>query len=81
MNFLILMDIQMPEMNGCKASMAIRALSRDGAKNIPIIVLTVNAFKENVDRVLEHGMNAHVAKPVEIGVFMEILVRFLGTGM
>jgi CheY-like chemotaxis protein len=61
----ILMDIRMPEMDGLEATVAIRALDRPDAKQIPIIALTANAFDEDVQRSLQAGMNAHLTKPVE----------------
>ncbi|MBR3327033.1 MAG: response regulator [Atopobiaceae bacterium] len=61
----ILMDVQMPEMNGLEATTAIRALDRPDAKTIPIIAMTANAFDEDVQRSLQVGMNAHLSKPVE----------------
>ena len=61
----ILMDIRMPEMDGLEATAAIRALDRPDAKRIPIIALTANAFDEDVQRSLQAGMNAHLAKPVD----------------
>ena len=75
---LILMDVKMPIMDGYEATGAIRALDRTDAKTVPIIALTANAFKEDIDRALGHGMNAHIAKPIEHDVLMEILFRFLG---
>ncbi len=74
---IILMDVQMPVMDGYEASDAIRMLSRPDARTVPIIALTANAFKEDIDRALMHGMNAHVAKPVEMDTLLEILFRFL----
>ena len=61
----ILMDIQMPVMDGYEATRAIRALDRPDAKEIPIIALTANAFDEDVQRSLQAGLNAHLSKPVE----------------
>ena len=61
----ILMDIRMPVMDGLEAAAAIRALDREDAKTIPIIALTANAFDEDVQKSLQSGMNAHLAKPVE----------------
>ncbi|MBR1700616.1 MAG: response regulator [Lachnospiraceae bacterium] len=61
----ILMDVQMPVMNGLEATKAIRALEREDAKRIPIIAMTANAFDEDVQRSLQAGMNAHLTKPVE----------------
>ncbi|MCM1086590.1 MAG: response regulator, partial [Muribaculaceae bacterium] len=65
---LILMDVQMPIMNGYDATKAIRALNHPLAKDIPIIAMTANAFAEDVRDALEAGMNAHVAKPVDMAV-------------
>ena len=61
----ILMDVRMPEMDGLEATAAIRAMDREDAKRIPIIALTANAFDEDVQRSLQAGMNAHLAKPIE----------------
>ena len=63
---VILMDIMMPEMNGYEATKAIRALNRPDAGIIPIIAMTANAFAEDVQRCLDAGMNAHLAKPLDI---------------
>ncbi len=63
---LILMDIQMPVMNGYEATRAIRASSRPDAKLVPIIALTANAFVDDVRDAIESGMDAHIAKPVQI---------------
>ncbi len=61
----ILMDVQMPEMNGYDATRAIRKLEREDAKTIPIIAMTANAFAEDVQAALAAGMDAHVAKPID----------------
>lgn len=63
---LILMDIQMPKMNGYDAVRKIRALERSDASIIPIIAMTADAFSEDVARALEFGMNGHIAKPIDI---------------
>ncbi|MBQ3106851.1 MAG: response regulator [Eggerthellaceae bacterium] len=63
---VILMDVQMPVMDGYAATAAIRALPREDAATVPIVALTANAFAEDVHRALEAGMNAHVAKPVDM---------------
>ncbi|MBS7007271.1 MAG: response regulator [Anaerostipes sp.] len=60
---LVLMDMQMPVMDGCSATQSIRALSRSDAKNAIIIAMTANSFPEDVEKCLESGMNAHIAKP------------------
>ncbi|WP_343208640.1 hybrid sensor histidine kinase/response regulator [Anaerolentibacter hominis] len=73
----ILMDIQMPEMNGYEATRAIRKLNRPDAGAIPIIAMTANAFAEDVQAALNAGMNAHVAKPVDMAVLQETLMKVL----
>lgn len=62
----VLMDMQMPEMDGCQAARAIRALDRPDAGTVPIIALTANAFAEDITRTAQAGMNAHLAKPINI---------------
>jgi PAS domain S-box-containing protein len=74
---IIFMDVQMPHMNGYDATMAIRGLERPDAETVPIIALTANAFKEDVEMAIANGMNAHLAKPVEIERVMETLTVFL----
>ena len=63
---VILMGIMMPVMDGLTASKKIRAMERPDAKTIPIIAMTANAFKEDAERCIIAGMNAHLAKPLEI---------------
>ena len=65
---MILMDVQMPVMNGYEATKAIRRSSHELAKKIPIIAMTANAFSEDIQHSLAAGMNAHVSKPVEMRV-------------
>ena len=72
---VILMDIQMPEMNGLEATAAIRAMDKEDAKTIPIIAMTANAFDEDVKRSLQAGMNAHLTKTIEIERLFELLSR------
>ena len=74
---VILMDVQMPVMNGYEATKAIRALPRKDAVTIPIIAMTANAFAEDVRDALNAGMNAHVAKPIEIDVVKETISQYL----
>ena len=62
----VLMDMQMPNMDGCEATQAIRALDRPDAKMVPIIALTANAFAEDITRTTQAGMDAHLAKPINI---------------
>ncbi|MCB6200469.1 PAS domain-containing hybrid sensor histidine kinase/response regulator [Extibacter muris] len=73
----VLMDIQMPVMNGYEAARAIRALDRPDAKTIPIVAMTANAFAEDVHSALDAGMNAHVAKPIDVDVLRATLGRVL----
>lgn len=73
----ILMDIRMPELNGYEAARAIRGLSHPDAAKIPIIAMTANAFAEDVAEALEAGMNAHVAKPVDMELLRQALVKVL----
>ena len=68
---LILMDVQMPVMNGYDATRAIRKLDHSMARTVPIVAMTANAFAEDIRDALESGMNAHVAKPID----MEVLER------
>lgn len=75
----ILMDIQMPEMNGYQATQAIRKLKREDARTIPIIAMTANAFAEDIEKSLSCGMNAHVAKPIDINVLRTALQKVLYT--
>ena len=69
----ILMDVQMPVMNGYDATRAIRALAREDAKTIPIIAMTANAFLEDEKEALEAGMSVHVAKPLDIELFKKVI--------
>ena len=62
----ILMDMQMPVMNGLEATTAIRKLDSETAKHIPIIALTANAYHEDIQKCLAAGMNAHLSKPINI---------------
>ena len=73
---LILMDIHMPEMNGYEATTAIRALGGEGAQ-IPIIAMTANVFKEDVERCLAAGMNDHLGKPIELDALIKRLRKYL----
>ena len=75
----ILMDMRMPEMDGLEATMAIRAMERSDAKIVPIIALTANAFDEDVQRSLQAGLNAHLAKPVNPDVLFDTLEKMIGS--
>lgn len=72
----ILMDIRMPVMSGLEASEAIRKLDRSD-KNIPIIAMTADAFAEDREKCLKAGMNAHIAKPIDVGEVIKILEKFV----
>lgn len=72
----ILMDIRMPVMTGYEAAWAIRKLDR-GDSHLPIIAMTADAFSEDVKRCLDCGMNAHVAKPIDVQEVMRLLVKFI----
>ena len=74
---LILMDIQMPEMDGYEATRQIRALSDERKANIPIIAMTANAFEDDRRNALSAGMNGHIAKPLDIGKLMRVLAEIL----
>ena len=74
---LILMDIQMPVMNGYESARHIRALDREDARTVPIIAMTANAFADDIREALESGMNDHVAKPVEIPKLLGVLEKWL----
>jgi len=74
---LILMDVQMPEMDGYAATRKIRAIKHAKAKTIPIIAMTANVFREDVEKCLNAGMNGHIGKPVDIMEFISTLQRHL----
>ena len=74
---LIFMDVNMPILDGYDATQLIRALDRPWAKEIPIVAMTANVFREDVDRCMDAGMNAHIGKPLELDAIMEVLKRFL----
>ncbi len=73
----ILMDLRMPRMDGLEATKTIRSLSRPDAESIPIIAMTADAFADDVHKCLEAGMNAHVAKPIDIDVLKSTLVNLI----
>ncbi|MDO5147351.1 MAG: transporter substrate-binding domain-containing protein [Eubacteriales bacterium] len=74
---LILMDVQMPVMNGYDASMTIRAMDRPDAETVPIIAMTANAFAEDVEKAVAAQMNEHLAKPLDIPKLLEVMNRWL----
>ena len=75
---LILMDIQMPVMNGLEATRMIRGLNRVDAGSIPIIAMTANAFAEDVQNSLDAGMNAHISKPMDRNRVCSCIQQFVG---
>ena len=74
---LILMDLRMPVMNGYEATAAIRALDRPDSRSIPIIAMTADAFSEDIHRCLACGMNAHIAKPLDMRELLRLLQKHL----
>lgn len=75
---LVLMDIQMPNMNGYEATRAIRSLEDPKLSQIPIIAMTANAFDEDRKQALDSGMNAHISKPIDIGNLLKVISEVLG---
>ncbi|MEF9919176.1 MAG: response regulator, partial [Eubacterium sp.] len=76
----ILMDIRMPVMDGLEATKSIRKLDKEGAKTIPIIAMSANAFDEDVEKSIKAGMNAHLAKPIDPDVLYHTLYCFISKG-
>lgn len=73
---LILMDIMMPVMNGYEATIKIRESDHPASKTIPIIAQTANAFQEDIKKVKEVGMNAHISKPIDEVNLLRVLSQF-----
>ena len=73
----VLMDVQMPVMNGYEAARAIRSLDRPDAKTIPIVAMTANAFADDVKNSMDAGMNAHLSKPINMAVVKETLEKLI----
>ena len=74
---LILMDVQMPVMNGYDAARAIRACGHPQAAGIPIVAMTANAFAEDVRNALDAGMDGHLSKPIDMNAVREMVGRLL----
>jgi signal transduction histidine kinase len=74
---MIFMDVQMPIMDGYEATRTIRALDLPRAKDVPIIAMTANVFREDVEKSFESGMNGHIGKPLDIEEVLEILRKYL----
>jgi len=77
---LILMDLHMPEMDGYEATRRIRASGLPGADTLPIIAMTANTFREDIDRCLASGMNGHIAKPIDLSLLIAELKKYLLSG-
>ena len=76
---VILMDVMMPVMDGLTATKTIRSLERQDAKTIPIIAMTANAFREDAEKCMEAGMNAHLSKPIVIDEVIKTILRYVDT--
>ena len=74
---LILMDMQMPEIDGLQATRMIRAIDLPKAASIPIIAVTANVFKEDIEKCLDAGMNGHLGKPMDMNEVIPMLSRYL----
>ena len=74
---LILMDIQMPRMDGYKATQTIRQLSNKDKTTIPITALTANAFEEDRKKAVAQGMNGHISKPIDVDKIEKVLLSIL----
>jgi signal transduction histidine kinase/CheY-like chemotaxis protein len=74
---LVFMDIQMPEMDGYEATRRIRALPAERGGNLPIIAMTANVFKDDVENCLAAGMDGHIGKPLDVDIVLETLRRYL----
>ena len=73
----VLMDMQMPVMDGCEAARRIRALDRPDAQTVPIVAVTANAFAEDIAATAAAGMNGHISKPIDFGALRQTLERLL----
>ena len=71
------MDIRMPVMTGYEAAAAIRALDREDADRIPIIAMSADAFSDDVKKCLDCGMDAHVAKPIDVKEILRLLEEYI----
>ena len=74
---LVLMDIQMPIMDGYEATKQIRGLSNRILANVPIVAMTANAFEEEKKKALASGMNGHIAKPIDVAVLFETIQQII----
>ena len=76
---LIFMDIQMPKMDGYMTTREIRTLKNNRKANIPIVAMTANAFEEDKKKAFKAGINAHIAKPIDIKTILAVFDRVFGT--
>ncbi len=74
---VVLMDVQMPIMNGYEATRTIRNMDRKDVKELPIIAMTANAMEEDKEAAIKHGMNAHISKPLDMDVFISVLGQYV----
>ena len=74
---VVLMDVQMPIMDGYEATRAIRSMARKDTKTLPIIAMTANAMEEDKAAALKNGMNAHIAKPLDMNIFISVLQKYI----
>lgn len=74
---VVLMDVQMPIMNGYEATRTIRNLPRNDVRDLPIIAMTANALEEDKEAALKNGMNAHISKPLNMDIFISVLKQFV----
>lgn len=73
---MIFMDIQMPLMNGYEAARIIRGSAAASAQSIPIIAMTANAFRDDVQAALDAGMNGHIAKPIDVDILYKTIAEY-----
>jgi CheY-like chemotaxis protein len=74
---IVLMDIQMPKMDGHEAARQIRALPEAGSDKLPIIAMTANVFKDDVDACIAAGMDGHIGKPLDVDKMLDVLRKYL----
>ncbi|MCL1828188.1 MAG: response regulator [Oscillospiraceae bacterium] len=77
---IVLMDMQMPEIDGLEATRQIRASDTPAAKSIPIVAMTANVFKEDIEKCLAAGMNSHIGKPLDFNEVIEVMQKYLSDG-
>ena len=74
---LVFMDLQMPVMDGLEATRRIRALPARGREKLPIVAMTANVFKSDIEECIAAGMDGHIGKPIDIGKVMDVLRKYL----